>query len=177
MSLKENSKKVIRMWTVIKFDKNNLEILRKDFQKKLGEDIIIYSPKLFIQKYKNNKLVNLEFNLLGDYLFCFHKKFQNPEVVNSLKFTRGLKYFLNGFNRSQEEIKKFIGKCKESEDAKGCLTQNFFKLYKKSNYKFNSGPFAEKIFKIIDLQRDKICILLGNVKTTIDKKKFLFSPV
>ena len=34
------------MWAVIKFDKNNLEYLKKDFKKKLGEDVSIYSPIL-----------------------------------------------------------------------------------------------------------------------------------
>ena len=46
-----------------------------------------------------------------------------------------------------------------------------------SNYKFLTGPFAEKIFKIISLQKNKINILMGNLKTTIDKKEFFFNPV
>ena len=43
------------MWTIIKFDKKNLELLKLDFKKKLGSDPIIYSPKLFVQKYKKKK--------------------------------------------------------------------------------------------------------------------------
>ena len=35
------------MWTIIKFDKKNLEILKRDFKDKLGKDFTIYSPKLF----------------------------------------------------------------------------------------------------------------------------------
>ena len=57
------------MWTIIKFDKKNLESLKRDFKEKLGKDFTIYSPKLSIKKYKNNKLINREFNLLGNYLF------------------------------------------------------------------------------------------------------------
>ena len=38
------------MWTIIKFDKKSLELLKKDFQEKLGEDFAIYRPKLFIQR-------------------------------------------------------------------------------------------------------------------------------
>ena len=98
------------MWTIIKFDKKKINFLKKDFVKNLGKDVIIYTPKLFVQKYVKNKLVGKEFELLGDYLFCFHKKFQNPYTINSLKFCRGLKYFLNGFLQSQNEIKKFISK-------------------------------------------------------------------
>ena len=64
------------MWTVVKFDKKNLALLKEDLSEKLGKDIKIYIPRLRIQKYKNNKLINKEFNLLGDYLFCFHKNLE-----------------------------------------------------------------------------------------------------
>ena len=165
------------MWTVIKFDRKEFEFLKKDFEKFFGKDIKIYVPKLFFHRYKKNRIVIKEFNLLGDYLFCFHDKFKNPQIINSLKFTRGLKYFLNGFTDSQEEINKFIKKCKDSEDRNGYLTQNFFDLCVNSSYEFTSGPFTEKIFRIIDLQKNKINILLGNIKININKKKFLFSPV
>ena len=165
------------MWMIIKFDKKKLEFLKRDFKDKLGDDFITYNPKFFFQKNINNKRINKEFNLLGDYLFCFHKNFKNQETLSNLKFTRGLKYFLNGFIQSQEEIKKFIKRCKDSEDKKGYLTQNFFELYVNSKYQFVSGPFTEMIFKIIDLQKNKINILLGDIKTTIKKKQFLFSPL
>ena len=165
------------MWTIIKFDKKKLDFLKKDFTKKLGKDFIIYNPKLFIQKYKNNKLINKEFNILGDYLLCFHKDFKNPATINKLKFCRGLKYFLNGFIQSQNEIKKFINRCKNSENKEGYLSSSFYQLYINSKYKFASGPFAEKIFEIINLQKNRIDILMRNIKTTIKKKEFLFNPV
>ena len=165
------------MWTIIKFDKKKLDFLKKDFTKKLGKDFIIYNPKLFIQKYKNNKLINKEFNILGDYLLCFHKDFKNPATINKLKFSRGLKYFLNGFIQSQNEIEKFVNRCKNSENKKGYLSSNFCQLYINSNYQFASGPFAEKIFEIINLQKNRIDILMGNIKTTIKKQEFLFNPV
>ena len=44
-------------------------------------------------------------------------------------------------------------------------------------YKFSSGPFTDKIFKIIELQKNKIDILMGNIKTKIKKKEFLFTPL
>ena len=176
MNLKRNLKKIDSMWAIIKFDKKNFEFLKKNFKKKLGEDIKIYAPKISFQKYKKNRMIVKEFNLLGDYLFCFHDKFKNPQIINSLKFTRGIKYFLNGFINSQEEINKFIKKCKDSEDQNGHLTQDFFELYTNSNYEFTSGPFTEKIFRIIDLQKNKINILLGNIKIKINRKDFLFRP-
>ena len=164
------------MWTVLKFDKKKFEFLKKDISKKLGKNYEIYYPKLVIQKFKNNKLVNKEFDLLGDYLLCFHKDFSDSETIKKLKFCRGLKYFLNGFKSSQTEIEKFIHKCKKNENRNGLLTKNFLDLQIKSKYKFTSGPFVEKIFEIINLQKNKIDILMGNLKTTIKKEEFLFSP-
>ena len=165
------------MWTIIKVDLKNLEHLKNEFKKKIGEDVKIYSPKLLIEKNKKNKLIGKELNLLGDYLFCYHTKFKNHEIINFLKFTRGLKYFLSGFSQSQKDIEKFILKCKESENKNGHLTQSFYEICKNTNYKFSSGPFTEKIFKIINLQKNKIDILLGNIKTTINKKEFSFTPL
>ena len=126
------------MWAIIKIDKKRINHLKEDLKNKLGEDYIIYCPKLIMQKYRNNKLINKEFDLLGDYLLCFHKDFQNPITLDKLKFTRGLKYFLSGFSQSQKDIEKFILKCKESENKNGHLTQSFYEICKNTNYKFLS---------------------------------------
>ena len=165
------------MWLVVKFDKKKLEFLKKDFKRKFNEELNFYIPKILVQKYQKNTLVNKEHNLLDDYLFCYHEIFKKTDSLNKFKFLRGLKYYLNGFNHSQEDIKKFIGECKKLENKKGYLSQNIFDLKINSNYKFSSGPFCEMIFKIIDLQKDRINILMGNLKTTIKKKEFLFNPV
>ena len=96
------------MWTVLKFDKKNFHLLKEDLKKKVGCDCIIYRPKIRVQKYKNNKLISRELDLLDDYLLCFHKKFQKKSIINQLKFSRGLKYFLDGFVESQLEVKNFL---------------------------------------------------------------------
>ena len=165
------------MWTIIKFDKKKLSLLKRDLQEKLGSDFKIYYPKLTFRKYKNNKMIKKDFDILGDYLFCFHKNFSDSQALSKLKFTKGLKYFLTGFINSQEEIKKFINKCKESEDKDGYLSQDFFEICVNAKYKFSSGPFSEMIFKIINLHKNKINILLGDIKTTINKNDFLFRPL
>ena len=85
------------------------------------------------------------------------------------------KCVLNGFIQSQEEIKEFINKCKDAENNKGYLTQNFFELCINTKYKFISGPFADTIFKIIGIQKNKMNILLGDIKTTINKTEYLFN--
>ncbi|MAW17731.1 MAG: hypothetical protein CMJ01_04175 [Pelagibacteraceae bacterium] len=165
------------MWIVIKFDKKKLDYLKKDFKKKFSKELNYYIPKIIIQKYQKNALVKKEQNLLDDYMFCYHEDFKKTGSLNKLKFLRGLKYFLEGFYQSQEDIKNFINVCRNLENKRGYLSQNIFDLKINSNYKFSSGPFCEMIFKIIDLQKNKIKILLGNLNTTISKKEFLFKPI
>ena len=164
------------MWTVLKFDKKNLALLKQDLKSKLGEEYKIYIPKLRIQKFKNNKLINKDFNLLGDYLFCFHTNLEFEQNRNQLKFSKGLKYILEGTIESQEEIKSFISKCKKSENQDGFITRDFFDMDVYSKYKFLSGPFTNRIFKILSFQKNQIKILMGDIKTTIKNKEFLFTP-
>ena len=165
------------MWTIIKLDKKKINFLKEDLKKKMGRSSIFYSPKIRIQKFKKNKLINKEFDILGNYIFCFYENFDKENILNYLKFCRGLKYFLNGFVQSQKEIENFINNCKSLEDKQGFLSNSFFKPKINYNYKFSSGPFTDKIFKIIALQKNKIDILMGNIKTTINRKKYLFKPI
>ena len=159
-----------------KIDKKN-PILKGRFQEKIGNDIIFYNPKFLVQKYKKNKLLSKEYNLLGDYIFCYHKKFKSQINFNLIKFSRGLKYFLQGSLEAQHEIERFIKKCKKSEDQNGNLTNQFFDYNLNSNYKFKSGLMTDKLFKIIEIHKNKLKILLGGHKTTINKKDYLFHSV
>ena len=111
------------MWTIIKSDQKNQELLKNDLIKKLGVDCMFYSPKLLVQTFKKQKLINKEVSLLGDYIFCFHKEFQKENITNQLKFSRGLKYFLKGFKKSQNEINEFLKKCKSLEDENGYISE------------------------------------------------------
>ena len=92
-------------------------------------------------------------------------------------YIKGLKNILSGFLFYQKEIVKFINKCKEFENDRGYITQNFFELQEILKYKFVSGPFVNKIFQIINIQQNKIKILIGDLKTTIKKKEFLFNRI
>ena len=132
--------------------------------------LAIFKPTFFI--------ITSDFvHVYVNYLFCFHKKFEDSKVINSLVYTRGLKYFLNGFVESQSEVRSFIQKCKNSEDKSGYLCNQFYELKVNSSYQFFSGPFTNAIFKIIELQKHKINVLIGDLKTTVNKKEFLFKPI
>ena len=165
------------MWAVIKIDKKKIFFLKKELQNKFGKGGLTYSPKIIIEKFKKNKLEKKEFDILGDYLFCYHDNFSKTSFLKQLNFIRGVKYFLNGFQLSQNEIKKFIEKCKDLENESGYISQNLYAEQIDSFYKFSTGPFTGKIFKILELQKNKINILMGKLKTSINKRDCLFKPI
>jgi len=165
------------MWTIVKFDKKKINLLKEDLRKKIGGDYKIYIPKILVKRFTKDKLVNKEVNLLGDYMFCFNEKFKNKNDLNQYNNLRGIKYFLNGCIESQKDIQLFINKCKNGENDNGYLSFDFFDINLKQFYKFYTGPFIDQIFKVINLQKNKIRILMGNIETTIDKKDLLFKPL
>ena len=165
------------MWTVLKFDKKKIGIFSQQLNQRFGKEFEIYTPKISYQKFRNNKLIKKEFDLLGDYIFCFVKDFNKFHSTNELQYFKGVKYFLGGYIKSQNEIDEFVKKCKNNEDSNGYLSQSFFDLKKDTFYKFSSGPFTQKIFKIIDIQKNKIKILMGNISTSIKKDNYILSPL
>lgn len=165
------------MWIVLKFNKKYYNLLKNELTKIIGNDLVFYYPKAVYQNYKNNKIISKEINLLGDYLICFHKKFENSDIVKKCKNTRGLQYFLNNYFSYQNQIINFIEKCRSLENENGHVSYEIFNLKTSDKYKFFSGPFTNMIFKIIEVQKRKIKILIGNIETIVKKKEYFFKPI
>lgn len=167
----------IKMWTIIKFDKKKIEELKKNFNKKLGSKPTFYIPKIKIQKNSRKKLNDYEFDILGDYAFCYHRDISKNSVIYSLKNTIGLKYFLEGFSICQKQIIDFIQKCKNYENADGFLRQDFFDIDNKINFQFTAGPFNKFFFRLIEERRKKYVVTLNSFKINISKKRTLFKTI
>tara|TARA_Y100000590_G_C15214875_1_gene823966 strand:- start:137 stop:634 length:498 start_codon:yes stop_codon:yes gene_type:complete len=165
------------MWAVIKCDPKKLELMKSDISNKLNGTTKYYSPKILIQYYLKNRLISKKINLLGDYIFCFNSSLSDINSINLIRFSRGLKYFLNGYTFFQHDINKFIQLCRSYENKNGFVSLDFINLNKSTKYKFISGPFASKIFEVINFQKNKIDILIGKFKTSLKRKDFLFRPV
>ena len=167
------------MWVVLKYKPKELEILKYSFFKILGEMPEFYNPKYKYEQYINNKLKTFEKNILNNYLICKHNKFKDPKIVNILKYSRGLIYFLSGCEFNQKKLEEFIKFCRLNEDANGFLTQSFFKIIKKTKAKFISGPFTQMIFDIIEDRGGKLKVLINNANMTISKssKNLLYSYI
>ena len=109
-------------------------------------------------------------------MFCFSKEFADSSILNNLKYTKGLKYFLNGVQESQIEIEDFIRKCRNSEDENGFISSNFFEIELNKKYKFKNGLLLNSIFQFLEIQKQRLKILMGGKILSV-KKGFLFSHI
>jgi len=157
------------VWIVAKYKPNEFRILKESFFKILGEMPEFYNPKIKYERYIKNKLKVFEKKILDNYVICKHDKFRDHTLVNVLKSSRGLIYFLNGYESNQKELNNFVKLCKSYEDEEGFLKQNFFKT-KKNKAKFISGPFTQMVFDIIEEKGLKLKILINNMNMTISKR-------
>ena len=143
------------MWIVAKIKKDNLKIFKSKLLKKLS-NINFYFPK--IKGKTKNK------NLLGNYIFCYHDSFIKENLRNSLNYTRGLEYFLNGSSSDQKELDNFIN-------------YSFFKNRIDSNGRFTYGPFVNSLFKIVGFRKNKLVVEIGNFKVNIsDNESAIYQP-
>ena len=166
------------MWIVLKVHKNKILTLKNEFFDKLGKDVKFYEPKLKLKKFLKSKIYIKESFLLDDYLLCFHKDFIKSSALTSLKYCKGLKYFLTDFITSQNEIESFILKCKENEDKEGYIKHTFFNFNNNNNkYEFISGPFTNFIFRILEENKLSIKAHIGDNKVLVSKEQNLFRPV
>ena len=166
------------MWIVIKYKKKEFDFLKKDFKKALGDLPLIFRPKIKYEKFIKNKLHLLEKDILGDYLICHHKKFQEAGMLVILKNLRGLKYFLIDSKINQKEIINFIDHCRKNQDREGYIQQSFFDFSNIKKGIFLSGPFTNMIFNVVENQRYHLKVLVGKITTTITKdSNYLYRPV
>ena len=162
------------MWIIIKFKQNQFHTLKQEFKKKLEIEPNFFFPKLKLQKIKKNKLISYVSPLLGDYIFCFHPKFSNENILRNVNYLKGVKFLLNGFRNYQKDIPNFIKRCRSSEDENGYIKQTFFNFVAIDKIKFLSGPFTNIIFKIMKRQKDSMKVSDGNVNISFSAERYLF---
>ena len=166
------------MWIVAKIKIKNLNTFKKSLTEKMGKDIQFYCPKIKYQKYFNGKVKKIETFILGNYIFCHHIKFKKDSTISEIKYLKGLIYFLNGSDQNQKELIQFIEYCKSFENKDGYLTPLFFKTMVTKKAKFLSGPFTNMMFEILERQKNKLKILVGNIVTTISNdNNYLYCPI
>lgn len=164
------------MWVIAKINKESeLTIFKSELNKKIKDKFKVeyYFPKIIVK----NKISTKTKNILGNYIFCFHEKFDDLKNILSIKYIKGLNYFLDNAKNSQREIKEFISLCKKNENPLGYLDQSFFRdlIFKKG--KFINSPLSNLVFEIINNNKKYLEILLGNKQIKISKNSnILYLP-
>jgi len=166
------------MWIIVKYNLNQLNILKLSLKELLGNDPEYLIPKIKYDLVIKKQLKTFQKSLLEGYLICHDSKFKNNNLINRLKYTKGISYILDGFKNNQKEILSFVDRCKKFQDREGFIKQNFFSETNFSRAKFISGPFTNLVFDVLSRQADKIEILIGKYKTRMSKNSsFLYRPI
>ncbi len=161
------------MWIVAKVNNKEFNTFKKALISNLGIAPEIYGPKILIDKLIKNKIYRKKEFILDNYIFLKHEKFFDKKIIKSLNYLRGLNMILPFSESSQFEITNFIKKCKENENTLGYLSQSFFDLILNKQVKFNSGPFSKFIGKLIEIQKNKIKVLVKNCLITVNTKNII----
>ena len=109
----------------------------KDFFKVLRSETIYYRPK--VEFYKNKK--KRQYIFYQNMLFAIIRCLTIKKKSILLKYSKGLKYFLNGYVQNQNEIEEFVNMCKKNENSNGVTQLNFFNLEINSRFQFFEWPF------------------------------------
>ena len=165
------------MWIVAKIKAKEVNMFKKSLIEKIGKNVEFYYPKVIYKKYFGKKLSNHEQPILENYIFCFHKDFNQNRFLENMKFLKGLNYFLIGNYFNQKNIKSFIFNCKSFENKDGYLLPSFFNNILKQKGQFISGPFKNHIFEIIQKQKNILKVQIGNITASISKDNYLYKPI
>ncbi len=165
------------MWVVAKIKSNETNLFLKDLKNNLTGNFKYYFPKTKKTIKKKQKFIDKSINLLDQYLFIYHEKFQDPNLIKYLKNLRGLTYFLNNYNLCQTNIKDFINLCKNNEDQDGFVKKSLVDLLPNKFYKFRNGPFESFIFQLIEKSKNKIKIKVGSFDNLLIKNNYDYDTV
>ncbi len=160
------------MWIVAKYNTGQSQILKESLISMLGFEVEFYQPKIIFELKKKQIFKNI----LGNYIFCKHDKFNEDKIINNLKFTKGLNYFLFNYKSEQKQISNFINKCKLHEGENKILKQSFFEDIIKFKAKLITGPFKNIILESINKNKNFFSGKINNLKITVKKNRY-FIPL
>tara|TARA_B100001123_G_C15262721_1_gene1007218 strand:+ start:743 stop:1246 length:504 start_codon:yes stop_codon:yes gene_type:complete len=155
------------MWVVAKFKKNEFKTFKENISKILDPNAEFVCPKIRYQKIIQGKVRNLEKFAMENYCIFYNKKITNYSNLINFKYIKGLEYFLVGFEQNQKQIGNFVNLLKSYENSDGYLKSNFFNFIGLKKGKFTNGAFTDILFDVIEKQKNKLIIKIGNIKTTI----------
>ncbi len=160
------------MWVVLKIKKySELNIIRKSLTDLLGSSPKLCNPKVKTKSISGKKNTNRDTFLLEKYVLIYHNKLSNQLYLNKISYMRGIDYCLQGFKSCQNEIYKFVQRCEKYQDNLGYVNSDFFNLSEGMDIRFSKGPFVNFVSKIVEIQKKKLKMLVGNYSIYLEKKE------
>jgi|TARA_B100001059_G_scaffold236772_2_gene290140 hypothetical protein len=154
------------MWVIAKIHKNQEEIFKYHFNKKIV-NMRYYYPKIQTFKKFSNKIIKKNINLLGDYIFCFIPNLSNFDT-EKFKFIKGLNYFLKNCFFEQKNIIHFISICKNYEVNENNNTPIILSQTEHQKFKFLSGPLENLTLNLQKSTSNKIMGTINNKRIVIE---------
>ena len=96
---------------------------------------------------------------------------------NNIKYLKGFNSLIPGYIETQKEISQFIKDCKNSENDRGYVQNSFFNMKIENNYKLKTSVFTNKAFEIMKFHKNRIEIMIGNLKVSAKTKDLLAQPI
>ena len=143
------------MWLILKNKSNEINLALSELAK-------ISLRDHYIAKTKINKKIK---NVLLNYFFL--KIDPKTNLLNKIKYTKGVHQVLEDSIHHQKVINQFIEFCKTHEDQDGLLKREFFLKFLKTKGQFTSGPFKNIFFEVLDKNDKELKVLLDNYKHPI----------
>lgn len=158
------------MWTVVKIDLKKINTFKNEILKKTNFTAKFFIPCYLIEKYNSKKIVRKKKNLFKDYIFCYDNKFKEDSFINSLKYAKGLKYFLKGNKKDQKNIIEIINNCKKFQNKHGYIDQKYFFNFLGNKLEIFEGPLRNMIFEILEKKKNSISFYFGKYEASLSNK-------
>jgi hypothetical protein len=152
------------MWIIAKYKSGEFNVFQDCLRTSLS-GVVFYRPCYI----KNNKLISI----LGTYCFVKHEAFTQNKILQNLKFTKGLNYFLSGCHFYQKQIVNFINYLKLNEQQDQIINSSLFYKYLNSKGVFLSGPLKDLIFNVLEDNKKSLTVSIEGYLAPIivDKRK------
>ena len=165
------------MWIIIKVKKfSEINFIKKSLSNLCGSEVKLCHPKIQRSISQNFKKFYKESFLLDKYVLIYHNRFSDSNILGKLNYTRNIDYCLSGFKSCQKNIIDFVKNCEKYQDELGFVSSEFFKLEQGKNIKFSKGPFINFVSKIVEIQKKKLKLLVGDLTIYLDKKEKCLLP-
>ena len=144
------------MWSIAKYKSYEYHLFTESMRHELP------NCKIFRPLFKKGKRTIC---LLGNYCFLYHRDLDDEDILNKLKYKRGVNYFLGHYKSQQQSIQDFIDYLQKNMESEGVLNPKFFFQYLSKQGVFLEGPLKSLIFNVLEKHKKSLKITIEGMCT------------